>query len=85
MIPKEPNLPIVRHNDPKYLDDLNWTLTQRLRDMAAAINQFSGSKWDGPHPVLGTTHIWVDATGDLRIKASAPTTDLDGTVVGAQT
>ena len=26
----------------------------------------------------------IDATGKLRIKASAPTSDTDGTVVGAQ-
>jgi len=29
-------------------------------------------------------YLWVDTTGDLRIKSSAPTTDLDGTVVGTQ-
>lgn len=34
---------------------------------------------------FGAYHLWVDATGDLRIKSSAPTTDLDGTVVGTQT
>jgi hypothetical protein len=82
---KEPNLPIVDHtNINRYLDDLNWALTQRLREIAAEINKLSGSKWDEPHPVLGTTHIWVDATGDLRIKSSAPSSDLDGAVVGTQ-
>lgn len=85
MIPKEPQLPIVPPNlRGTYADDLNWKLTQVLREMAAAINNFSGSKWDGPHPILGTTHLWVDTTGDLRIKSSAPTSDLDGTVVGTQ-
>lgn len=44
---------------------------------------YSGGHNTG-HLVIGTTHLWVDATGDLRIKASAPTTDLDGTVVGSQ-
>jgi len=29
-------------------------------------------------------YIWVDATGDLRIKSTAPTTDTDGTIVGTQ-
>ncbi len=33
---------------------------------------------------LGAYHIWVDATGDLRIKDGVPTSDTDGTVVGAQ-
>ena len=44
-----------------------------------------GSAWDGEHLVLGAYHLWVDATGDLRIKSSAPTSDGDGTVVGTQT
>lgn len=43
------------------------------------------SEWNGNHLVLGTYHIWVDATGDLRIKNGAPTSGTDGTVVGAQT
>ena len=40
--------------------------------------------WDAAHIVLGAYHLWVDSTGDLRIKSSAPTSDTDGTVVGAQ-
>jgi hypothetical protein len=30
-------------------------------------------------------YLWVDTSGKLRIKASAPTSDTDGTVVGTQT
>jgi hypothetical protein len=41
--------------------------------------------FNGGHLVMGTYHIWVDTTGKLRIKSSAPTTATDGTVVGAQT
>lgn len=44
-----------------------------------------GSAWNGDHIVLGIYHLWVDATGALRIKNSAPASDLDGTVVGTQT
>jgi hypothetical protein len=33
---------------------------------------------------LGGYALWVDSTGDLRIKSGAPTSDTDGTVVGAQ-
>jgi hypothetical protein len=40
--------------------------------------------WDTGHLILGSYHIWVDATGDLRIKSSAPTSDTDGTIVGTQ-
>jgi hypothetical protein len=83
MLPIDPNLPRVT-TDARYPDDLNWKLTHLLRDMAIAINRFSGSTWDGPHPILGATHIWVDATGDLRIKSSAPSSDLDGAVIGTQ-
>ncbi|MEZ5723274.1 MAG: hypothetical protein R3D59_18255 [Paracoccaceae bacterium] len=43
-----------------------------------------GGGWDGAHLVLGSYRLWVDSTGDLRIKASAPTSDTDGTVVGTQ-
>jgi len=31
--------------------------------------------------MFGSYNLWVDAAGKLRIKSSAPTTDLDGTVV----
>lgn len=30
-------------------------------------------------------YLWVDAADKLRIKATAPTSDTDGTVVGTQT
>lgn len=40
--------------------------------------------WNGSHYMFGAYHLWVDATGDLRIKSSAPTSDTDGAVVGAQ-
>lgn len=35
--------------------------------------------------VIGGYFLWVDSTGDLRIKLGAPTSDTDGTVVGTQT
>jgi hypothetical protein len=34
---------------------------------------------------LGSVYLWPDANGVLRIKSTVPTSDLDGTVVGAQT
>jgi hypothetical protein len=36
------------------------------------------------HLRIGTYHIWVDSTGDLRIKDGAPSSDTDGTIVGTQ-
>jgi hypothetical protein len=55
-----------------------------------SINTWGGYKsgnsgWD-KHPLtLGSYYLWVDATGDLRIKNGAPASDTDGTVVGTQT
>lgn len=43
------------------------------------------SEWNGNHLVMGDYHLWVDSTGDLRIKSGEPTSDTDGTVVGTQT
>lgn len=34
---------------------------------------------------FGSYFLWVDSTGDLRIKSTKPTSDTDGTVVGTQT
>ena len=45
-----------------------------LRDNAYNLNRLK----------LGDNYLWVDSTGKLRIKASAPTSDTDGTVVGTQ-
>jgi hypothetical protein len=33
---------------------------------------------------FGTYSLWVDSSGRLRIKSTAPTSDTDGTVVGTQ-
>lgn len=47
------------------------------------------NNWEKGHFVFrqGTTdyHLFVDTTGNLRIKSSAPTSATDGTVVGTQT
>lgn len=40
--------------------------------------------FNGQRLRLGGNYLWVDAAGNLRIKSSAPTIDLDGVVVGAQ-
>lgn len=43
-----------------------------------------GGAWNNRHLILGAYHLWIDASGRLRIKSSAPTGDTDGTVVGTQ-
>lgn len=40
--------------------------------------------WNGGHLHMGNYRLWVDATGKLRVKNGAPTSDTDGTVVGSQ-
>ncbi len=37
-----------------------------------------GGTWNTSHLVLGTYHIWVDNTGNLRMKKGAPSNDADG-------
>ena len=48
-----------------------------------ANREVDSSAWDGAHLTLGAYHLWVDGAGNLRMKASTPTSDADGAVVGA--
>jgi hypothetical protein len=51
----------------------------------ASINLEAGqSSWNFSPLKLGNYVLWVDSTGDLRIKNGVPTSDTDGTVVGTQ-
>jgi hypothetical protein len=49
-------------------------------------NQLStpSAAWDDEPFTLGAYRLWVDSTGDLRIKSGAPGFDTDGVVVGSQ-
>ncbi|MBD2862985.1 glycosyl hydrolase family 28-related protein [Paenibacillus oceani] len=40
-----------------------------------------GGAWNGPHLIMGTYHLWVDASGALRMKNGVPSGDLDGSPV----
>ena len=64
--------------------DIVLQLTKYLSEMSNKLDRLSGSAWDGAHPILGQYHLWIDATGDLRIKSSQPTSDLDGQIIGLQ-
>jgi hypothetical protein len=44
------------------------------------MHSLSGA-WNKGHLTLGTHHMWVDASGALRHKATAPTSDTDGTAI----
>jgi hypothetical protein len=60
------------------------TMTVVRHDHATKSVQLADSAWDGPHPRIGNYHLWVDASGNLRIKSGKPNGDLEGTIVGAQ-
>jgi hypothetical protein len=55
---------------------------RELEDYLA--NVLGNGTWTNPLR-LGPNRLWVDSTGRLRVKTSAPTSDTDGTVVGTQT
>ncbi len=38
--------------------------------------------WNGPHIILNNNHLWFDSNNQLRRKASAPTSDTDGVLLG---
>ena len=41
----------------------------------------TGGGWNNGHIVLGAYHLWMDNTGKLRYKNSAPTSSTDGNLV----
>jgi hypothetical protein len=53
------------------------------RTGSAGNSDTTGGSYQDPRQ-FGNYYLWVDTTGDLRIKSSLPTIDLDGTVVGTQ-
>ena len=68
--------------------DLEW----RLNGETVGSLSFSGVNgiptlgdgvWDGIPTKIGTQYLWVDANTKLRVRNGAPTSDLDGKVVGA--
>ncbi len=64
-----------------------------LNNDAATVNYLDASEtyvrigdgaWNGTPLRLGAYYLWVDSTGDLRIKSGAPASDTDGAIVGVQ-
>ncbi len=47
--------------------------------------QTTGGDFNSGHLLLGSYHIWVGTDGNLRMKNSAPTSSLDGSIIGTQT
>ncbi len=67
--------------DPRWSWDCNVTTSKSLKaDETIEITTRSYLK-----PMkFGAYCVWVDSSGKLRIKSSAPTSDTDGTIVGTQ-
>lgn len=40
------------------------------------------SSFDGAHLRIGGYHLWVDTSGQLRMKSGSPSSEADGTVIG---
>ena len=56
---------------------------------ALAVDRATGNvrlpgAWNTGHLVLGAHHLWIDASGRLRIKAGSPASATDGAVAGTQ-
>lgn len=67
-------------------DDLDRFYVTSNGKLYSSINLAAGeSGWNFEPLKLGDYVLWVDSTGDLRIKNGSPTSDTDGTVVGTQT
>jgi hypothetical protein len=80
------------YNFMKFRVDMDGTPTTVLSlDGAGSVlcgatgNVSTSGAWNTGHMILGAYHLWVDATGDLRIVSGAPASDTDGAVVGTQT
>lgn len=60
------------------------TLTEIARITNGGNIKLDGA-YNTSHFELGTSHIWIDSFGKLRIKSGAPTSDTDGIIIGTQT
>jgi hypothetical protein len=67
-----------------YFERISSAATNKFKLENNGTVNISGGGYNSGHLVLGAWHLWVDATGDLRMNSGAPTTDTDGSVVGSQ-
>lgn len=74
--------------DTLYLsENVDTYVTRQAAGVVASSGSLAatGGAWNSGHLILGAYHLWVDASGRLRIKSGAPTSDTDGAVAGTQT
>lgn len=61
-------------------------IANSYREIIPSAHMQMGSTWNSNSLLkLGTYALWVDSTGDLRMKNGTPTSETDGTIVGTQT
>ena len=69
---------------PQYERDRQARVMEALTNLQAQETpHLPRGDWNDPLR-LGGAFLWADANGKLRIKASAPSSDTDGVVVGTQ-
>jgi len=61
-----------------------WTMYGNGNTDQVGDHLLANNAWDTARLRLGNYFLWVDSTGDLRIKNGTPLSDTDGTVVGTQ-
>lgn len=81
LVQPDSQLPGAFHVGPVIIDSLDYKQNAAYGGKNTIA---TASAWNAGHLVLGGSHVWTDANGVLRIKASAPTSDTDGVAVGAQ-
>ena len=80
------NYKISNTTNPQFISNTNF---DTLHEEGKKINfpngvYTSNSSHQSGHFQMGNYHFWVDTAGKLRIKNGAPTSDLDGDIVGSQ-
>lgn len=50
--------------------------------LGAGDDLYLDGQWNGSRIRLGSAYLWVDGSGNMRKKTSAPTSDTDGTIIG---
>ena len=72
------------YTDTTYFERISSAATEKMAIKNDGTVEIDGGGYNTGHLVLGVYHLWVDATGDLRMKNSAPASDTDGSIVGTQ-
>jgi len=72
------------YTNTTYFERISSAATEKMAVKNDGTVEIDGGGYNTGHLVLGAYHLWVDSTGDLRMKNSAPTSDTDGSIVGTQ-